>query len=204
MMLVPSERWVILRCERNFTIGEELLAKTQLNIAALSERHIGVTKSIGDGYSEAARVCLDRRHGSPQDFTVVDNTAIQEVEVAWEVTDQQTRNAWADGNVTTEAGAYCLAMANAELTRGLYAVRRAQRGSGVDYYLGPLGCTPEDLETSMRLEVSGTDEGTVGMLQSRLKQKMEQAGRVDSNLPALATVIGFAVKKVLSADVEPK
>ena len=75
-------------------------------------------------------------------------------------------------------------MANAELTRGLYAVRRAQKGTGVDYYLGPAGSTPEDLETSMRLEVSGTDEGSIGTLLTRLKQKLEQAGRVDDRTEA--------------------
>lgn len=178
--------------------------KRTLRIAALSERHVGVTDSIGSGFYEAARVCLDRHHGSPQDFLVVDNGVVQEVEVAWEASDPRTRNAWANKDDTTEAGAYCLALANAELTRGLYAVSRAQGRTGVDYYLGPAGCTPEDLETSMRLEVSGTDEGTIGTLSARLKQKMDQAARVDSNLPALATVVGFAVKRVVSADVESK
>lgn len=183
---------------------EGALAKIQLNISELSERHIGVTRSIGDAYCEAARVCLDRHHGSPQVFTVVDNKETLQAEVEWEATDQRTRHSWADSTAATEAGAYCLAMANAELTRGLYAVRRAQKGTGVDYYLAPAGSVPEDLETSMRLEVSGTDEGSVGMMTTRLKQKMEQARRVECNLPALATVVGFAAKKVISADIEPK
>jgi hypothetical protein len=59
----------------------------------------------------------------------------------------------------------------------------------------------EDLERSVRLEVSGTDEGSLSMIKSRLRQKLEQAGRVDSNLPALATVVGFAMLRIESADV---
>jgi hypothetical protein len=62
----------------------------------------------------------------------------------------------------------------------------------------------EDLEASVRLEVSGTDEGNLSTIRSRLRQKMEQAGRVESNLPALATVVGFAALRIESADVQPK
>lgn len=180
------------------------MSKRQLNIAGLSDRHIGVTPSIGNGFHEAARVCLDRHHESPQTFMVVDNDAPQEVELTWEICDGRTRNAWANKDDATEAGAYCLALASVELTRGLYAVSRAQGRSGVDYYLGPAGTTPEHLEVNVRLEVSGTDEGTIGILNARLRQKMEQASRVGNNLPALATVVGFAIKRVTSADVEPK
>lgn len=180
------------------------MPKSTLFISGLSDRHIGVTDALSSGYLEAARVCLDRHHGSPQDFAVVDNDVMLEVEVSWIKSDLRIRNAWANKDDTTEAGAYCFALANAELTRGLYAVSRAQGRTGVDYYLGPAGSTPEDLEASMRLEVSGTDEGTLGTVTARLKQKMEQAARVDSNLPALATVVGFAVKRILSADVESK
>ena len=180
------------------------MANRALNIALLSERHIGVTPSVGEGFHEAARVCLDRHHGSPQDFSIVEKDVVEDVEIAWETTDLRTRNAWANKDDTTEAGAYCLALANAELTRGLYAVSRAQGRTGFDYYLGPAGSTPADLELSMRLEVSGTDEGTLSTVNARLKQKMEQATRIESNLPALATVVGFAVKRVASAEVEPK
>ena len=180
------------------------MTKSVLNIAALSERHIGVTLSVGEGFLEAARVCLDRHHEPPQDFVVVDNEVASEAKVSWEASDQRIRNTWANADDTTEAGAYCLALANAELTRGLYAVSRAQKRTGVDYYLGPAGSTPEDLEMSMRLEVSGTDDTMLSVVYARLKQKMDQAARVDSNLPAMATVVGFALKRVVSADVESK
>lgn len=178
--------------------------KPTLNIAALNERHIGITEGLAMSYLEAARVCLDRHHASPQEFTVVDNETTRQADVTWQESDQRLRNGWANSDDTTEAGAYCLALANAELTRGLVAVRRANTRTGVDYFLGPPGSTPEDLEASMRLEVSGTDEGSIGTVGTRLRQKLEQAGRVDSNLPALATVVGFAVKRIASADVELK
>ena len=68
------------------------------------------------------------------------------------------RGAWANRDDTTETGAYCLALANVEATRGLVAVRRAQGRTGVDYYLGPADSALEDLEASVRLEVSSAPE----------------------------------------------
>ena len=84
------------------------------------------------------------------------------------------------------------------------AVCRAQGRTGVDYYLGPANGILEDLEATVRLEVSGTDEGNLSTIKSRLRQKMEQADRVESNLPALATVVGFAALRIESSDVQPK
>ncbi|MCB1527780.1 MAG: hypothetical protein KDJ45_08775 [Hyphomicrobiaceae bacterium] len=180
------------------------MTKRSLPIHRLSDRHIGVTEAVALGYFEAACVCLDRHHGSPQGFVVVDNEQSQEVEVEWPSSDLRARNAWANQDDATEAGGYCLALANAELTRGLVAVSRARTRTGVDYYLGPPGSTPEDLETSMRLEVSGSDEGSHSALNTRLRQKMEQAARGESNLPALATVVGFAARRIQSSDVKSK
>lgn len=177
------------------------MTKKSLQIQRLSDRHLGVTLALSLGYQEAACVCLDRHHVSPQDVSVVDNNNVDVAAIAWEASDQRARNAWANKDDTTEAGAYCLALANAEVMRGLVAVSRAQGRTGVDYYLGPSGSPPEDLEASMRLEVSGTDEGNLLALKSRLRQKLDQAGRVDSNLPALATVVGFAILRIESADV---
>jgi hypothetical protein len=132
---------------------------------------------------------------------IIDNDTTDVAAITWEATDPRTQSAWANRDDATEAGAYCLALANAELTRGLVAVSRAQGRTGVDYYLGPANGRLEDLEASVRLEVSGTDEGNLPTIKSRLRQKLEQAGRVDSNLPALATVVGFALLRIESADV---
>lgn len=177
------------------------MSKELLQIQRLSDRHRGVTPAVSSVYYEAACVCLDRHHTSPQEIAIVDNDNTDVAAIDWEARDQRARDAWANRDDTTEAGAYCLALANAEMTRGLVAVSRAQGRTGVDYYLGPANSTLEDLERSVRLEVSGTDEGSLSMIKSRLRQKLEQAGRVDSNLPALATVVGFAMLRIESADV---
>jgi hypothetical protein len=88
-----------------------------------------------------------------------------------------------------------------ELMRGLVAVRRAETKTGADYYLGPIGSSLDDLEESYRLEVSGTDEGIGSAIEARLKQKIHQALIGNSNLPAIASVVGFAASTIVCADV---
>jgi hypothetical protein len=103
----------------------------------------------------------------------------------------------------TEAAAYAIALAALEVMRGLVAVSRAETRTGSDYYLGQRNTTLEDLEVSFRLEVSGTDAGGSSVINSRLRQKLEQARKGKSNLPAIASVVGFAALRVVSADVQP-
>lgn len=184
--------------------SEQSMPKKSLPIKGLSDRHLGITPALSSGYYEAACVCLDRHHTSPQEVALIDNDTADVAMIAWEASSRRAQNAWANRDDTTEAGAYCLALANAEATRGLVAVSRAQGRTGVDYYLGSADSTLEDLEASVRLEVSGTDEGSLSTIKSRLRQKLEQADRVENNLPALATVVGFALLRIESADVQSK
>jgi hypothetical protein len=82
------------------------------------------------------------------------------------------------------------------------AVRRAETRTGADYYLGAPGAVMDDLEASARLEVSGTDYGGESVIKGLLRQKLEQASKGRSNLPAIASVVGFRALQIISADVE--
>jgi hypothetical protein len=110
--------------------------------------------------------------------------------------------AWANNDDTTRDGAYGLALAAVEITRGLVAVSRAETRTGADYYLGTPDAVLDDLEASIRLEVSGTDEGGESVINSRLRQKLEQASKGCSNLPAMALVVGFKALRIVSEDVK--
>jgi hypothetical protein len=131
----------------------------------LADRHPGVTAAIGNGFTEAARVCLDRHHISPIGIVIQRPSAsepeVKEVIAIWEETTQRERNAWANAIDATEAGAYGFALALVEL-EGLVAVRRAETGTGADYYISPPGFGVDDLEDCIRLEVSGSIEETKG------------------------------------------
>jgi hypothetical protein len=172
-----------------------------LALQHLSERHPALTPSLAGSYFEAARICLDRHHTSPQEFDAEDNGQQSSVWVEWIGTDARTQAAWANQDDATRDGAYALAIAATELLRGLVAVRRAETRTGADYYIALPGQNVEDLENCFRLEVSGTNSDTAEVSR-RLRLKLEQARRGDSNLPAIAAIIGFRVKLIVLQTVD--
>jgi hypothetical protein len=163
----------------------------------LADRHIGLTEPLAGAYTDAARVCLDRHHAPPIAFSVADDGRARQVRLQWDVTDERCRAAYANEIDTTEYGAYACAIAAVEITRGLFAVRRAEARSGADYYLAPDGMPLNDLERCFRLEVSGVDRGASAVVAARLEEKIEQARNGESNLPALAAVVGFKAQLIL-------
>jgi len=168
----------------------------------MADRHPGLTEPIAASYYEAARVCLDRHHTSPTEFRVQNGTMRVQAMIEWEATDGRARGAWANDIDATEAGAYACALAAVELTGGLVAIHRAETGTGADYYTGPPDQLLDDLEGCLRLEVSGVDRGTAAAVVRRLQQKIEQAAAGNSNLPAMAGVVGFRPQLILLEVVE--
>ncbi len=73
--------------------------------------------------------------------------------------------------------------------------------TGSDYYIAPAGYDQNDLEHYFRLEVSGTDANK-SKVKQRLRTKMGQAQRGNSNLPALAVVASFKVQLILIQTVD--
>lgn len=173
----------------------------RLSLEAMHERHHALTVPIAGSYLEAASVCLSRHHTPPVQITLSDNGSESSAETSWMVPDSRTLDAWANTTDTTEAGAYCCVIAGVEGLRGLVAVRRAETGTGADYYLGPPGAGANDLEDLVRLEVSGVDAGDRKEVDKRLLQKVRQAREGASSLPALAGVIGFSAKLLMVRDV---
>jgi hypothetical protein len=167
--------------------------RVSLPFHRLGERHPGVTVPIGNGYTEAARVCLDREFVIQRPAS--SEPEVREVVVAWKETTQRERYAWGNATDATEAGAYGLALASVEL-EGLVAVRRAETGSGADYYIAAPGISIDDLEDCLRLEVSGVDRGDESAVYLRLRQKIQQTLSGSSSLPAIAAVVGFRSRVV--------
>ena len=168
----------------------------------LASRHPGVTNALGSTYTEAASVCLDRHHVSPVDISIDQNGIMQHATAYWARTDERTRGAWANEIDATEAGAYGIALAVVEISVRMVALRRAETRTGADYYVGPPDAAADDLENWLRLEVSGLDGGDEYAVRQRLREKIRQALRGVSNLPALAAVIGFRAKFVALAPAE--
>lgn len=173
-----------------------------LPIDDMSSRHRGLRGGVGDAYYAAACVCLDRHHAMPTVFEIRQGTTGEMVTLTWEPSTKEIRDSWANEPDATEAGGCALAIAAVELKEGLLAVRRAEAGSGGDYYVGPDGAGEEDLEDCFRLEVSGTDKSNSAQLTRLLHRKMGQARAGRGNLPALAGVVGFEEQLILIGWVE--
>lgn len=167
--------------------------KPSLKLDQLHERHIGLTVSLAGTFTEAASVCLNRHHVSPVEMAVYRNASSNNRLVEFDKPNNHTLNAWANDIDTTECGAYGVCLAAVEVEEGLVAVRRAETLTGADWYVAPIGTDPEDLENCFRLEVSGIDSGGRPVVKTRLNQKVDQTRRGASNLPAIASVVGFKV-----------
>lgn len=154
---------------------------------------------MADAYSEAARVCLARHHTPPTLFAIDLSGEATKNSLPWEVPDNRTKGAWANESDATRDGAYAVSLAAVEVRRQLVAIMRAETLTGADYYVAAPGSDPTDLETSYRLEVSGTNSGDV---RQRLLQKQAQTRAGQSNLPAIAAVVGFKSATVAIAHVE--
>jgi len=172
-----------------------------LPLQDMADRHKALTPSVAASYLEAARVCLDRHHTPPKEFTLENDGIVSLARVEWQVTDHRTRAAWANTDDATRDGAYALAIATVELLRETFAVRRAETRTGADYYIAPQNQDSEDLENWLRLEVSGTDLEK-SEVKRRLREKLQQAKRGKSNLPALVAIIGFKVQLAVLQTVD--
>ncbi len=92
----------------------------------MHQRHPGLSREVAECYLEAARVCLDRQHTSPQEFVINDDEAENKVQLEWERPNERSKGAWANRDDATRDGAYACALAATELTRGYVAIRRAE------------------------------------------------------------------------------
>ncbi|MEA5578628.1 hypothetical protein [Anabaena sp. UHCC 0451] len=162
----------------------------------MADRHQALTPSLAGSYLEAAIVSLDRHHTSPKEFTLENDRVESRAKVVWDSADKRVRAAWANNDDATRDGAYAFALAATELLRGLFAIQRAETLTGADYYIAPLGQNIEDLENWIRLEVSGTNLDK-NKVRYRLQAKVEQARQGNSNLPAIAVVVGFKAQLIL-------
>jgi hypothetical protein len=167
-----------------------------ISLYRLHERHPGLTEALAQCYVEAACVCLARHHETPVIFSVSNAGKRLNRNVNFITPDERTKNANANEIDATETGAYGLSLAAIESVAGMVAVRRAETRTGADWYIAPNGESLEDLESCVRLEVSGISAGTSSDVNRRLQEKVAQAAKGNSNLPAIAAVVGFKVLEV--------
>lgn len=172
-------------------------------LSRLHERHPGLTKPVAETYAEAARVLLDQFHQPPVHANVgLHNGPRATYLLEWEPTAARQRRAHGNQEDATRDGAYSLVLASAEVHLDLVATTRLKTGTGADYLLEPKGIIQTDtdelnLESAIRLEVSGIGRcDSAAVLARRLHQKVEQARRGRSSLPAIAGVAAFSLTQI--------
>jgi len=173
----------------------------KLVIEKLHERHVGLTAALAEMFTESASVCLSRHHHSPVKIGISQGTTQSVYALDFPTPNARTLSAYANVNDATENGAYGICLAAVEVEESLFAIRRAETLTGADWYVAPKEASAEDMEDYYRLEVSGLDAGGPAAIQERLKRKIDQTRRGRSNLPAIASVVGFkelaiAIQKV--------
>ena len=173
-----------------------------LPIDNMDSRHWGLVLEVAAYLRQGAVVALDRNHGPPAVFDVKDlGSLVLRTLVHWAPVDQRIRDSWNQSN-STEQGACACAIAALELVDGYLVVRRAERPSGADYYVAPPSALADDLESQLRLEVSGCDHERAAAVYGRLREKVEQLQRGHSPLPGVAVVVGFRERLILFEYVE--
>jgi hypothetical protein len=168
---------------------------SHIRLDKMHERHRGLTQPIAAYFGEAAWVCLNRYHASPIAIRLFDDGTETNEQMIWATPDARVLGAWANTTDATEAGACGCLIAGVELLRGHFAVRRAEAGTGADYYIRPTGSGETDLENCLRLEVSGLGAGDSEEVRARLARKVQQVRKGDGSLPALAGVIEHMIRR---------
>ena len=168
----------------------------KIKLDSLHERHSGLTPSLSGSFFEAASVCLSRHHSSPVQIEITRDGGATNRALEFQRPDDRMLNAWANAIDATENGAYGMSLAAVEVEEQMVAIRRAETLTGADWYIAPIGTKPVDLEDSFRLEVSGVDAGDRTVVEARLREKIAQTRRGASNLPAIASVVGFKGKAI--------
>lgn len=168
-----------------------------LPIDRLDERHIGLTRARAQAYYEAACVCLDRHHASPISVRLDVDRRRSERQLHWMIPDERIMAANANETDATSEGTCAVSLAAVEAEHGLFAIGRAWHGSGSDCFLAQSGSSL-DLEHAVRLEVSGVDRGDEARVRSRLRDKILQVENGDLDSPAIAVVVGFRERLIVS------
>jgi len=161
----------------------------------LERDHPGLSLHVAGAVLEALRVVLDRHHSSPTQFAVVDGSDRDSLEIEWVAPTMRLHDVHADASRATEWAAELVALLSVHQSRRLVVVRRAPRGSRVDFYVGVPG---DRFENAVLLEIAGRDD--VASLSALLAEKIDQARRNPDGLPALAAVVRFARPHVMIRD----
>jgi hypothetical protein len=162
---------------------------TRLSLEQLSASCPRLTAAVGKFMAAAASVCLaEQEHELEVSLRVTGEYRTSYLLHRGDVTARM--RATYDPDEATEFGACGVVLLVMHDLTGLTA-QRAFKGGGFDYWLGPIN-DQEPFQNLARLEVSGIRRGDKRQVAARMKAKLAQVRRSDSDLPAYVAVVEFS------------
>ncbi|MFK7934390.1 MAG: hypothetical protein AB8G22_12835 [Saprospiraceae bacterium] len=143
-------------------------------------------------FAEAAAVCFQHcQHSQPVDIKI-EGDFQKQLKFSFGKVTQQLLDTRDDLEDAVEEGAYCIAMLVVDELTNLKATKQSQKRTGIDYFLSKRKSNFA-FQSHARLEVSGILKGTIGQINQRLKEKVEQSKKSDyMNVPAFIVVVEFS------------
>ena len=162
-----------------------------LSLSDLCSGLPGITPAFGECLAHAGAICLqDQRHDKGVGLLV--NGAIDSnFRLFWNDPDQQTLRCWNDDEVTTEHGAYGVAILVVLNLTEYTVVKRSKKGTGFDFYLGRNDNEDLPFQNVVRLEISGIRRGADADVRARVRTKLRQTAVSDDQGPAFIVVVEF-------------
>lgn len=166
----------------------------KLDISELKEGFPGLTKALGESFTEAGAVCLEVQDHKCGVIFVSEGDYNHKFHLHWPKVSEQMLRAWNDLDVAAESGAYGIAFLLIKRYTNYTVLERSRKGTGFDYWLGNDDEFP--FQNKARLEVSGIGKNKPNSyFNARVKQKLEQTKPTDGLLPAYVVVVDFSKPK---------
>lgn len=162
-----------------------------MDLSELQHGQPGLTTEAGAFLAQAGAVCLES-HGHLSGRLLVVTGALGKFteELIWKPATAQARRTWNDLQEATEYGAVGIAILLIRQRTEHAVLKRARKGTGFDYWLGPPDSHP--FQHKARLEVSGLLRGSAEAVRTRMRQKLEQTKLSARTLPAYVVVVEFS------------
>lgn len=153
----------------------------------------GLSKKTGAFLAEASAFCLEHKDHTSGVCLYITGEQETYVQVYWNnVMTEDILHSWDDLQEATEYGASGIAILLMVTMTPYTIIRRARKGSNVDYWLGYKE-SDHPLQNAARLEVSGilaTDSSQA--MKARIVQKRVQVHRSDNRTPVFIVIVAFS------------
>jgi hypothetical protein len=152
----------------------------------------GITPEFGACLAQAAAVCLEDQRHSYGVVMNVDGDYETSFSLIWSQATEQMKKCWGDIEVTTEHGAYGVAILLLLNLTEYTIIERSKKGTGFDYWLGYNNHNDLLFQGKARLEVSGIRNGDDEKLRNRTRKKIKQIGFEKNIIPGFVIIVEFS------------